>query len=103
MTIYVGEHIKAGSVNFYPLFSDVDDHELHAFAKSIEIERRKHRPKERGLWSHYRINGYEAAAAFRAGASKADRIKLVECSCGPKAAKALAKKLAAETAKEGSS
>lgn len=98
MTVYVGDHVRAGIVNYWPMFSDGGDAELHAFAARIGVPARLHRPKERGAWSHYRISAWQMGAAFRAGAIKADRIKQVEHSCGPRAAKALAKKLAKEGA-----
>lgn len=93
MTIFVGDKVVAGIVRYRPLFSDAGVAELHEFARVIGASQRQYRAPPKAAWSHYRITDAQAGAAFRSGAVKADRIKLVECSCGPRAAKALAKKL----------
>lgn len=104
MAIFVSEPIKVAGHRWRCLFSDAGDAELHAFAVKIGAARDRHygpnvktRSRKRD-WSHYRLSEALAGAAFRAGAAKADRIKLVECSSGKRAAARLAKKLAAEAA-----
>lgn len=105
MTIFVSDLFKAGGMRWRCLFSDAGeggDAELHAFAQKIGVSPDRYRgprtklKSRRAAWSHYRIGDALAGAAFRAGAVKADQIKLVECSSGKRAAQRLAKRLSRE-------